>query len=534
MDDTLVLVVIESAEEPREGARLACAPAGSTIGRSPENTHCLPDPSVSRRHARIERHDGVWTIVDTGSAGGTQVNSVAIEPAIPAPITPGDDIRIGPWRLSVEGGARRYDSTLATLSTESAPATVYAPSRRLETLSACIEALARTSGERELALAALRSAMQGIGARRGAMLRPPGSGNGAPIIASLERDDSGWREIADGALRVPRSLVTTASTGRTAVIDQASAPVDIAVSIAEQAIHSAVCAPVRLDDRVVALMYVDARQGEAPIRDGASFVEDVAQVYSLALAYDARREMERRQASLRADIERARTLRAMLAPPERLDIGVYRVAHAMRAGAFVSGDLVDVMPLSNHRVGILFGDASGHGVGAAMLTALAQSYLNSEIGHHDRLADAVEHANRFIATRDTHGSFVSLWAGVLGTEGDVTFVDAGHGHWCVARSGGAIEKNQGASGPPLGVVDQETYPEATLRLDKGDRVVLYTDGVSETEEASGRQLGAEGVRRALVGSEGCDADVRRLLAMLDACPIGAHDDATVMSIERTG
>ncbi|MEM1422368.1 MAG: SpoIIE family protein phosphatase [Planctomycetota bacterium] len=533
MDPTLVLVVIASPEEPSVGARLACAAGGSSIGRSVTSTHCLAHPAVSRKHAHVARHAGGWSVVDHGSSAGTRVNGVAIAPETPAPITPGDELGIGPWRMRVEGDARQPPSTLATLSGDGAPATVFAPSRRLESLSACIASLAQTSGERALARAALAHAMDGIGASRGAVLKPPTrDGAGAPLVLALERAGGVLREMREGGLRVPRSLVTNACAGRTAVIDDGTRSTDIAVSIAEQSIHSAVCTPVTLDDRVVALVYVDARESEARIRDGASFVEDVAQVYSLALAYDARREIERRQASMRADIERARTLRDMLAPPERVDAGAYRVAHAMRAGAFVSGDLVGVLTRDDGRVGVLFGDASGHGVGAGMMTALAQSYLHSELEHDGGLGAAIERTNRFIATRETQGAFVSLWAALLSGDGSVTHVDAGHGHWMVVRADGSADGPVETAGPPLGVLEEARYPESSLELGVGDRIVLYTDGVSEREDGSGEQIGRSGVAAALAGSSSCEGDVEGVLAVLDALRSGAHDDATVMSVER--
>ena len=540
MGEVLVLVVIASPDEPGVGSRLVCEQSGASLGRSIESTHCLAHPSVSRRHARVAHHAGEWSLVDHGSSAGTSINGVPVEPETPAPLVSGDEIAIGPWRMRVEDDARQPASTLATLSGADTPATVYAPSRRLEALSACIATLAKTSGQEGLARAALTHAMHGIGASRGAVLRPPtepgahagGSSAGAPIIVAVESTTGGLRDIEEGGLRVPRSLVTGACAGRTAVIDDESRTSDIAVSVAEQSIHSAVCAPVRLDDRVVALVYVDARESEARIRDGASFVEDVAQVYSLALAYDARREIERRQASMRADIERARLLREMLSPPETVEVGAYRVAHAMRAGAFVSGDMVGVVPREDGSFGVLFGDASGHGVGAGMMTSLAQSYLHSELEHHEGVGQAIEHANRYIATRDTRGAFVSLWAGVLGESGAITHVDAGHGHWLVARGSGAFDDTPRTAGPPLGVLEDVRYPESVLSLAVGERVVLYTDGVSEREDESGVQVGREGVVRALAGSSGCEDDVARVLRLLDEMRAGAHDDATVMSIER--
>lgn len=540
-DDVLVLIVTEGPEAPAPGERLACTPDGVTFGRSPQCAHLLPDPRISRQHARIERHAGTWCLTDLASTSGTMLNGVPLEPHAPAPVALGDGVRLGPWRLRVGGPGQRArardEGSHATLSTEGTHATAIAPSRRLEVLSGCIGAMSRVRGERSLALEALRGAMVGTGARRGAALSPPEEGEGAPVIVALEMQNGVLVETDGGSLRVPKSLVMGAMEGRTSAVDSSAPIQDISVSIVEQRIQTALCAPVTIDERVVAMLYFDSRSDEAPIRDGASFVEDIAQVLSLSLAYDARGELERRQATLRADIERARALRSVLAPPEVVEAGRYRVSHTMRAGAFVSGDLVDVVPAGDGSHAVLFGDASGHGVGAAMLTALAQSYLHSELTHHLPLAGgglsrAIEHANAFIASRETGGAFVTLWACVLGDDGLLAYVDAGHGHWLIVRGDGTVEGAGETTGPPLGVLERIEYPERETTLGVGDRLVLYTDGVSECTDASGVELGSAGVVRALEHSFSGASDVEGILAMVDACPGGAQDDATVLSIER--
>lgn len=509
------------------------------IGRSPDCAICLPDSRVSRRHARLVRVDDRWAILDLGSAAGTRVNGVRIasDPAPPTPIRAGDTIDIGPWRLLVDG--ETATSPLVTLTGDGTRATSLAPSRRLRVLSATIDALSGTTTESELAIAALRGALEGSGFRRGAILTPV-EGGGVGAIATLERSRDGESSPTAAELRIPRSLIATALGGATAAVDAGEVPPDQASTIQSQGIHSAVCTPVIIDQRVAALIYLDSRAHEATISDGAPFAEDIGQLYALALACAHRQEMLHRQVQMQAELERARVLRDMLAPAELHRSGAYTVAHAMRAGALVSGDLFDIIEPSSETAAdlrhpvILFGDASGHGVSAAMLVALSQAHLHSAISSGTAPLDALHRTNTFIATRQTGGAFLSLLCLGLGADGSVSLIDAGHNHWLIVRNDGSTESPPPPSGPPIGVIPEAAYLPIQLRLAPGDRLVLYTDGVSEVHNEEGAQHGAEGVRAALAGSASIQEDLDRIARLLDASGQTLIDDATVASIEFHG
>jgi serine phosphatase RsbU (regulator of sigma subunit) len=337
-------------------------------------------------------------------------------------------------------------------------------------------------------------------------------------------------------LRVSTALVDIAASGQTATFSEADRAQPMGLhSIAELQIHSAVCVPVRIDRRIVALLYVDARGRESKVDDAASFCEDVAQLLGLALAYAARTEQSKRQAALQAELERARSLRDLLTPPEVVEANGWRIAHRTLAGLFVSGDLFDVAAGPKDAAPVLlFGDATGHGVGAAMLTSLVHAHLHATVTQGGPLDAAVERTNGFVTSRPTGGSFVSLFAAALGAGGELSCLDAGHGYWRLVRAAGEIEPASRATGPPLGVDAEARYPTTTRTLGTRDRLVLFTDGVVEQRDASGRELGLAAVDAALRGSASAEDDVTRLLSMLEvaAGQRGVDDDATVASIER--
>lgn len=531
--ETLRLFVIDGPGSPGVGEVLECAGTEATIGRSEDCTHCLPDPWVSREHARFLRRGDRWVVADCDSTAGTFVNAGRLLPGESAELSDGDEIGIGPWRLRVGALAAMGGPTIALRGDTTGGASIHTPTRRLRALSSCIERLIDAPDEAALARVALESVIEGSGFRRGAVLRPPPTGGGsAPLVMALGRERTVWQELGEGAFVVPSSLVSTAALGHTAVIQDQAVGSDISESIVSSSIHSAVCSPVKLDGRVAFLIYLDSRGEESPVGDAASFCDDVAQVYAMALAHLGRVEMERKQAEMRVELGRAAAMRAMLEPAELVEHAPIRIAHRMSAGHVVTGDLVDVHPQDDGSVIVLIGDAMGHGVGAALLTSLAQAHLHAEITRESDIVRAVERTNTFIAERPTDGSFVTLWAGRVHSDGVFEFVDAGHGHWLVVRADGAVEPVERATGLPLGVEASATYGIERGRLSPGDRIVLYTDGVVEQYVGGGagdKPLGAEGVAAIVSRLKDCEADVGAVLDALGGADMA--DDATILSIE---
>lgn len=547
MADQLILFRLEGPAEDVSAARLALD-GDTAVGRSVENDLCLPDPSVSRRHAVFRRTGRNWFLTDQGSTSGTTLNARRLEPGSPAPLEPGDRIAIGPWLFRVGGVADGGTATRTVALTLDEPGTAMVPlsSRRLDALSQCLDEMERATNPTELAYAVLRASMDGTGFGRAAVLLPGGVGGmggtggegDAPVLLAgllRGRGRGGGVVLLDAEGFAPsNSLIERARAGHTAVhTDRPGRDlVPGAHSIDELAIHSAVCVPVRPDGRVSALIYLDARSGESPVRDAAGYCEDIARLYAFALTRDAQADLKRRQESLRIELERARELRAMLAPAPVARAGAYRHASRTIAGLFVSADLFDAIAHPDGSATVLFGDASGHGVGAAMLAALVQSHLISALAAGAGLDEAVTQTNRFIAMRPTGGRFVSLVAARLGADGSVEMIDAGHGHWMIARRDAEAEHAGRAGALPLGVDADAVFTSGRAALCSGDRLVCYTDGIPDQVGPDGDAFGLERLDAALRSSRGCETDVSRVFDALlrHAGTRALDDDATVASV----
>lgn len=530
----LTLIRVEGPDDPLVAPRLVLT-RDTVIGRAVESDLCLPSSTVSRRHATVRRAHGGWYLTDDHSTAGTTLNARRLDPDAPAPLEPGDRIAIGPWLFRVsdtETATRTVELTLDKPTASVAPIST----RRLDALSACLDALELARTPEELAMAALQAAMDGTGFGRAAVLLPPTAAHANPaLLAGLVRTRSGTSPLDPDTFAPSSSLIDQARRGHTAVhTERSDADRPSAThSLSEMSIHSAVCVPVTPDGRVAAMLYLDARRGESPVRDAAGFCEDIARLYAFALTRDAQADLKRRQEALRIELERARELRAMLAPPETGRAGAFRHASRTIAGLFVSADLFDAIPHPDDSATVLFGDASGHGVGAAMLAALVHAHLASALSTGHSLTDAVTQTNRFVASRPTGGRFVSLVAASLAPDGSVSLVDAGHGHWVIARAGASPVHPERATSYPLGIDPDARFDRVHFGVRPGDRIIFYTDGIPDQISPAHEPFGFDRLDAAVRTSHACETDVSHIFDALQRHAGGRplDDDATVASVQ---
>jgi phosphoserine phosphatase RsbU/P len=513
-----------------------------TVGRSAACDLCLLHEGVSRRHATILRRAEEWFILDQGSVRGTFLNGVRLEPTVPSAVSTGDLLRIGPWTFRVNVGSEPTTGTgVATLDDSrmtnqrverigtSDP--FFGADRRLRLLVECLGRFDAAAGGRALADAALESALHGSGYARGAILRRINDGHDVEVVATSRIDPMDTEEFAFSG-----SLVQQASTGVVAMLSS-DAPYQAGHSIAELRIHSALCAPVFLGDTVEGYLYLDARGQESSVRaDSAGFCEAVARAYGLAVANVKRVELERRQTTIHEQLFAAREAQQFILPPPAGDLGFLGYAVEMRPGLFVAGDLFDVVPLGPDRVAICMGDVAGHGVASALLMAMTQSQLNAQIRATGDPAVAAAAVNRYVVERTGGGRFVSLWVGVFDASGELRYVDAGHGHWFHAAPGAAPVKLAATRGIPLGINAEFHYSSATIALEPGARIYLYSDGIIEQRNPAGEEFGPDRLSQVVGSGRTPTEDVQQAFAAMVsfAGAVALVDDATIASIHFAG
>ena len=199
----------------------------------------------------------------------------------------------------------------------------------------------------------------------------------------------------------------------------------------------------------------------------------------------------------------------------------------------VGGDFYDWIPLSPDSIVLAIGDASGHGIPAALQVRDVVTGLRMGVGMEFRLTNIAARLNQVVHASDLSSRFVSVFLGELESNGDLLYVNAGHVPPLVVRRGSVDTLDP--TGMVLGPTRDTHYARGYARLHPGDLLVLYTDGVTERATDDDRQFGDEKLLRML--RRGRQYDPEKLLdevfAAAETHGAGSwKDDATLVIVKR--
>ena len=186
--------------------------------------------------------------------------------------------------------------------------------------------------------------------------------------------------------------------------------------------------------------------------------------------------------------------------PETEEFSLYASLNPARA---VGGDLYDFFYLDEQHFCFVIGDVSGKGIPAALFMSMTQTLQRSEAERSRTPAGLTTRINTFLADNNDALMFVTYFVGVLDCRtGIVTFCNAGHNPPRVLRADGTLETLAARHGSALGIIKDQAYGEATVTLDDGDMIVLYTDGVTEALNPEKDEFGSEALDELLLHSAG--------------------------------
>ena len=247
---------------------------------------------------------------------------------------------------------------------------------------------------------------------------------------------------------------------------------------------------------------------------------------------------------MKRDLEIAKDIQAWLLPGAPLQIPGYQIAYATRPANTVAGDYYDVIlrpgrTLSEDRFLFVVADVAGKSIPAAMLMATFQASLRTLSTGGAALAELVAGVNRY-ACSNTQGGVrftTAFFAELDVATGDVVYVNAGHNVPILRKKSGAVERLE-AGGIPVGIFAESPYQLGTTRLEDGDWLVIFTDGVVEAVNAKEEEYGEpELIRLVDRGSGAAPAELlHNLLTELDRF-VGntpQHDDITCLLLKRSG
>ncbi|MCH9002851.1 MAG: serine/threonine-protein phosphatase [Planctomycetes bacterium] len=241
-------------------------------------------------------------------------------------------------------------------------------------------------------------------------------------------------------------------------------------------------------------------------------------------------------AELDYEMKRVAQIQRALLPATLPDIKGVDIAVSYKTAARAGGDYYDFFDLGDGRWGILIADVSGHGAPAAVVMAITRTMLHSQChegtspgkvlgGVNDQLARQAEQYD---------SAFVTAFYGVYDPRNkSLTYACAGHCPPLVVGRGGQVRELDKVQSLPLAVMNGTQYPESTTRLESGDTMILYTDGITEATNAAGEQYGHERLLTCVCANAPnaqsiVDCVTNKLLGYTDMAP--AIDDQTLLAL----
>jgi serine phosphatase RsbU (regulator of sigma subunit) len=275
-----------------------------------------------------------------------------------------------------------------------------------------------------------------------------------------------------------------------------------------------------------------------PFFEVRTYVLLAATVLFFLLALELRDKL-----SLKGDLEVARQIQFGLLPFEPFQKDGVSICTAMRPANTVGGDYFDVIELGEGRLAIAVGDVAGKGMPAALLMALLQGSLRTLLSAGLRDGELVAKLNAHLCANIPSNRLITLFYGELDSAtGRLAYVNAGHNPPFLLvppRAGlpaGEPPARLSANAMALGITEETSFASMTVDLSPGDRLVLYTDGVTEAEDVKDREYGEARLEAWLQANR--EETGRRLIdgviaEVLEHCGAARpRDDMTLMCLGR--
>jgi serine phosphatase RsbU (regulator of sigma subunit) len=523
------------------------------IGRNADCGIVIPVTSVSREHAQIIRISGKYFIEDKQSRNGTFVNNQAITTR--TALKNNDRIRICDFiacfleqapaagsEEDVDGGEDVPSTVEATLNNTSGMLLEAQPAEKLRHLIEITNNLSRTL-ELQTLLPKIADSLFSLfrQADRCFLIQ---LGEGDKLMPRLVKT----RRVADETnARFSRSIVRKAlDTAQAFLSDDASRDdrIQLSQSVVDFRIRSVMCAPLcRADGKAFAVIQLDTQDRSKKFsQDDLKLLCAVANQAAISLENARMLEETVQQEKMKRDLDLAKKVQQSFLPSKMPAVEGYDFYGFSEPAKEVGGDYYGFIPLPDGRMVIAVGDVAGKGVPASLIMAKLSSDIRfcmlSEQSAESALSQLNNLLYEFTSSLDR---FVTLVAVVLDPQTHRAVVlSAGHSPPYLYRPSTqqviCSTGNSDFAGPPLGVIEDLPFESQEVTLERGDYLVMYTDGVDESNNLREESFGNERAHKAILAAEPHSARAvgEKLVTTVKQHATGRdpHDDLTVVVIGR--
>ena len=264
--------------------------------------------------------------------------------------------------------------------------------------------------------------------------------------------------------------------------------------------------------------------------------EDMLAYIRSFIAITAEKERIGAELNVATQIQADMLPRIFPAFPERTEFDIYAT---MDPAKEVGGDFYDFFLVDDNHLAIVIADVSGKGVPAALFMVIAKTLIKNHAQNRESPGDVFTHTNEQLCEGNDAGLFVTAWMGILEIDtGEFVFVNAGHNPPLLKRANGSFEWLKSHPGFVLAGMQGVRYRENRMKLDMGDLLYLYTDGVTEATDGNLELYGEKRLQEAL-NRQG-KVPVRQLLVGIRQSidhfvgDVEQFDDITMLGLEYRG
>lgn len=475
------------------------------VGRSSQCDLPILDRSMSRRHARLVAvADGGWLVEDLGSRNGTVVDGTTIGDRWKVGV--GTRITLGGSVLEVTGmgdGQTVDDAPTDGFEShtmlrpvselldshagpEADPDTLRSYADRLRMLTEIHRALDTSITLDELLELILDGLFDHLRPEEAAVvLRTASGGYQLAATRSTRGADPSWLFSRSLAKRVVEE-------GQAALVIDAAADDRFreAVSILSAGVRSLCAAPLLAPSGALGMLVVGSRLSSREFAPGdLELLAPLASVAAMRIRNVRLAEEAGERRRLEQEVQLARRIQVALLPdrlPAPPDWEIHATTVPSRG---VSGDIHKIVERAGSELVMLVADVSGKGIGAALLTGALEALTAAALETGDEPGAVCRRVSRLLWERTPADKYATMFLAVVDlASGHMRYANAGHTPGLVVRADGASEWLD-STGMPIGILEQGTFAQAETTLRTGDLVTVYTDGITEAENAGDEEYG---------------------------------------------
>lgn len=517
-----------------------------SLGRAAECSVPIKDRFLSRRHAELLWSGSGWNVRDCGSANGTFLNGNKIQAE--TPIHAGDRIALGDSEVVFQG-EESFGETMFSVQDSQSSSSLAIPFQKavaddLEKQSEASKMISSLALEL-IEDRPLNELFDFILDRVMKLMKPSRA-----ALAILTEDKKAFQSVRmrcregdeAGDLAISRTLLAEVVEGKKLVSFDVgdtgmSEKLGQAMSIIGQSIRSALCAPLIAADSVLGVLYVDSLITQQHVSEEyLRLLAQIARFAAVKVETTRLREQAYAKGKIEEELRTAYVIQSRLLPASPPIIDGYTFAGVNKPARTVSGDYYDFVIKPDGRLYFVIADVSGKGITAALVMASLATAFTIHTRTDPTPAELLREINITLSPKLSPSKFVTIFAGILEpTTGKLHYANGGHVPPLWVRAGEEVTQLD-VTDMVIGLFPAATYRDQSITLDEGDSVVLFTDGITEAENAEELELGHPAVCE-MVKSYHC-RPAARIISDLEASvreyagavPLG--DDVTLLALSR--